>query len=351
MLNNDQSQEVGAGAIAIQSTGSVSITNVGLSFLEVKEIALTVFENNFYKLAGKAKETAMNRAEDVTEKFVKKLQVENPSGISKSEDPDFQHALFTVQQNYARSGDKDLGDLLIDLLVDRSKHDQRDILQIVLNESLSTAPKLTDSNLAILAACFLFKYTQSINILNHEKLGDYLDKRLLPFISKLNKNQASFQHLEFTGCGSIGLGANSLPSIFTLVYTGLFIKGFEKSEIESRNISSELITTYFIPCLNDVEKTQINALNKEVLEEKMKIGAIEADDRIKLLELFELNKMNEDEVKDKIISIRAYMQDFFEYWQSSSIKNFTLTSVGMAIGHANIKRLSGEFADLSIWIN
>jgi hypothetical protein len=28
-----------------------------------------------------------------------------------------------------------------------------------------------------------------------------------------------------------------------------------------------------------------------------------------------------------------------------------LTSVGISIGHANIKRLVGEFAKLSIWIN
>jgi len=33
------------------------------------------------------------------------------------------------------------------------------------------------------------------------------------------------------------------------------------------------------------------------------------------------------------------------------MKKFTLTSLGIAIGHANIKRLIGEFANLSIWIN
>lgn len=41
----------------------------------------------------------------------------------------------------------------------------------------------------------------------------------------------------------------------------------------------------------------------------------------------------------------------FETWSESAMKNFTLTSVGIAIGYANIKRLVGEFANLSIWIN
>jgi hypothetical protein len=45
------------------------------------------------------------------------------------------------------------------------------------------------------------------------------------------------------------------------------------------------------------------------------------------------------------------MSGLFETWSGSLMKNFTLTSVGIAIGHANIKRLIGEFANLSIWIN
>jgi hypothetical protein len=40
-----------------------------------------------------------------------------------------------------------------------------------------------------------------------------------------------------------------------------------------------------------------------------------------------------------------------EIWSGSSMKNFTLTSVGISIGHANIKKNLGEFTDLSIWIN
>ncbi|WP_376778330.1 LPO_1073/Vpar_1526 family protein [Stutzerimonas nitrititolerans] len=45
------------------------------------------------------------------------------------------------------------------------------------------------------------------------------------------------------------------------------------------------------------------------------------------------------------------MESVFDTWSDSPMKSFTMTSVGMAIGHANIKRLVGEFASLSIWIN
>src|SRR5690625_3839510 len=85
--------------------------NQGLSYSEVKEVALDVFKSNFYELSGIAKETARERAETITEEFLQKLNDENPSGFKKADDPDFQHALFTVQKEYARTGDEQLGDL------------------------------------------------------------------------------------------------------------------------------------------------------------------------------------------------------------------------------------------------
>ena len=61
--------------------------------------------------------------------------------------------------------------------------------------------------------------------------------------------------------------------------------------------------------------------------------------------------MSDEEVKKYIISTKSYMENVFDIWENSFIKDFTLTSVGIAIGHANVKRNIGEFTDLSIWIN
>lgn len=351
MLSKDQTQDVGDGATAIQAGGNVTVNNMGLTYSQVRDVALDVFRANFYELAGMAKETARARAEEVTEEFLKKLEKENPAGLSKSEDPDFQYALFTVQREYARNGDKDLGDLLVDLLVDRSKHDQRDILQIVLNECLVTAPKLTDTHLAALAVIFLFKYTQSHGVGNHQTFGEYLDKHLAPFVAKLTKSRSCYQHLEFSGCGSVGLAGNTLEGILGNVYQGQFLKGFDETEIANRSVSVGVDTRFFMPCLNDPTKLQVRANNKEVLEPYLDQQAVSADDKAKILQLFDLGKMSDAEIKEKVIAIRPYMAEVFETWTNSPLQTFTLTSVGIAIGHANIKRLIGEFADLAIWIN
>lgn len=352
MIDKNQNQDVGNNAIALQAGRDViNITHVGISTAEARTIALDVAKATFYELTGVAKETAAIRVEEITDQVIEKIKKEYPAGLQKAEDPDFQYALFTVQKEYARNGDKDLGDLLVDLLVDRSKQDQRDILQIVLNESLATAPKLTNTHLAALAVIFLLKYTQNTTIGSHQKLGDYFDKNLLPFGTKLSKNHAGYQHLEFSGCGSIGVTGNSLSGIFGKLYQGLFLKGFDLSDIEKKAVSAKLGPHFFIHCLNDSSKYQVNANSKETLDGQFEKHDVLLEDRTKILELFDRTIMNETEIKEKIIAIRPYMSDIFEIWNNSSMKNFTLTSVGMAIGHANIKRLVGEFANLSIWIN
>jgi hypothetical protein len=45
------------------------------------------------------------------------------------------------------------------------------------------------------------------------------------------------------------------------------------------------------------------------------------------------------------------MTQLYDRWQNSGMANFTLTSVGIAIAHANLRRRTGMSADLGIWIN
>lgn len=127
------------------------------------------------------------------------------------------------------------------------------------------------------------------------------------------------------------------------------MKGFDKSEITNRNLSID--PRFFSPCLNNPEKWQISVINKGILEQRLNNAEIESNEQKKIIKLFNLNKMSKTEIKEKCIQTRAYMETVFDVWSDSVMHNFQLTSVGIAIGHANIKRLVGEFTDLSIWIN
>lgn len=344
----DQNQIAGDNATNIQAGGAVTI-NQGLSYADARQIALDVFTGNFMQLAGEAADIARRRAEEITEEFLRKLQNQNPNGITQSKEPDFQHALFTIQKEYARCNDMELGNLLVDLLVDRTKHPSRSILQIVLNESLSVAPKLTADQLAALSIVFYFRYTIHNGTGNLYALLSAIDRYAIPFIDKLESKESCYQHLEYSGCGTIGIGKVDLGNIFRTNYSGFFSKGFDEKTFQSNKLEIPITHPIFRPCVNNSENFQTNALNEKAIElEAQKLG-IEKDLK-KIINLHNKTLMSSAEIKDLIIEKRPQMEKLFDAWEKT-LGRFTLTSVGIAIGHANIKKAAGEFTDLSIWIN
>lgn len=343
-----QIQKAGDNSTNLQAG---SITVQGLTVSEARQIALDVFRANFFELAGEAKEIARRRAEEITEDFLSKLQAENLDGLQQAQEPDFQHGLFTVQKEYARAGEPELGALLVDLLVDRTKQPTRNILQIVLNESLAVAPKLTPDQLAALSIVFLFKYTIQRGIGSHEALLDYLDHYVAPFVGHLSAKAAGFQHLEYSGCGTVGIGSVNLGEVFRIHYGGLFSKGFDRAQLEAKQVTIPNSSSMFIQCVNDPSRLQVNAINVDVIRSKCSEMSISSEDTEKLVALHNETLMAHNEVQEHIVKSRDYMNQVFEIWSNSSMNVFTLTSVGIAIGHANIKKTTGEFTDLSIWIN
>lgn len=348
-ISRGQAQNLAHDSTAIQAGGSVTlnVTNAGLTVTEVRQLALDVFKANFHDLKGAAKETAASRGEELTDKFLSKLEAENPAGLQQAESPDFQDALFTVQKEYAKAGDKDLGDLLVDLLVDRTKQVNRDMLQIVLNESLRTAPKVTNEQVALLSIAFFFRYAKMQNVDSDAMLVEHLQRNIAPLIDLLATSDASFQHLQFTACANVSLGEVQLVSVFLQTYPGLFSKGLELSRFADLNIPHEGMT---VQCLNDPTKVQVMGIDLDNLNRIMEQRGLAFEPQESYRVLFVENRMSANEVREKVVRIAPFMENVFTTWSDTKLKNLELTSVGIALGHANIKRIAGGFADLSIWI-
>jgi len=98
---------------------------------ERRVVFIDLEQHDGVRVRGAAQQTAETRGNAIADKFLTKLETENPDSLKQAEAPDFQDAFFTVQKEYAKSGDEDLGNLLVNLLVDRSKQKVRDIKQIV----------------------------------------------------------------------------------------------------------------------------------------------------------------------------------------------------------------------------
>ncbi len=351
MTDNDQTQSAADGSTALQA-GRDILVQQGLSYQDARQVAHDVFEANFYRLSVVARDVASQRAEYITERFLEKLSAENPAGLQQANDPAFQHALFTVQREHAKAGDEDLGDLLVDLLVDRSKQEQRGLLQLVLDESLQTAPKLTDGQLSVLAVAFAIRYTQNAAIFSHEALGRHFDKYILPFEARLAVSQSSFAHLDFTGCGTTNVLMDyPIEDMLLTSYTALFFKGLSREEVESLGLSGGLDLRVFMPCMNDPEKFQVRVRSVDELDNTLRKAGVLQSDIDKVRPLYESNRMTGEQVRRKVLEIRPAMAPVLDKWSSSPMKSLSLTSVGQAIGHANLKRLAGDIGSLDGWIN
>jgi len=348
-MSDKQVQKSGDDSVNIQ-VKSVNVQK-GLTYLDVKEIALDVFKNNFEHLSVVAADTAKKRAEEITGNFLHELEKRNREALNQAQDPDFQYSLFTVQKEYAKSGDKDLGDLLVDILVERTKVEQRGLLQIVLNESLAVAPKLTNSQLCALSIIFSIKYTRDLRMNSLDMIVHYLSQRLSPFAIDLPKSQASYQHLEFAGCGSISIGSSNINKIFKIRYPGVFTKGFSKEQFDNKIAQISGSEKLLIPCLRDNSLFQFNASDFETLKNKTKEEGNSETEYAKIEAFWKKYLISDEELKKELIKKDVNMAIIYDVWENTPMKNMTLTSVGIAIAHAYTRSKTGNTSDLSVWIN
>ncbi len=343
----DQSQKSGDSSFSIQAK-TISITT-GITYSEAKEIALDVFKTNFIQLKGEALQLVDARAEELLTSYLEKLQNEKPGAIGAMADPDVQYAIFESQKAYARSGKKELGDLLVDILVERTKRNDEELKKIVLNECIEAAPKLTESQINVLTLRFLICHTQKNDIATISDFHNYFVDYVKPFCNKLTRHISDYQHLNYTGCASISMGSNDLHGILSKTYQGLLTKGFDQKELDSQTLSEDQKKKLIIPCLRDPSKFQLNTRAEEEFTEKAKEAGLTDGQRDTLLS-FNRRVLSTGELDTELIKADPIMQDFISCWRKSQFKSMDLTSVGIAIAVANVKKTIGESIDLSIWI-
>lgn len=343
-----QAQEVGDRSVAVVAGGDVSII-AGLDAGQVIDIFNSLFRANFLVMKDQAADEAWRRAQDFLQKFLASLEKYNKAGLAQASNVGFQLALFNAQKNFACSGDCDVGDVLVDLLVERTKVPERDLLQIVIDQSLETAPKLTRNQVDALGIIFLLRHTAYSQINSKEALATHLDTYLRPLTENFSLSRPSLQHMEFAGCGTIGITSATIPGLMLHSYNGLFHKGIHEVSIDREQFSAEF-NSLIVPCPNGQDRVQVGVINIDILEREIIARSIQPDEAIHLRQIWGANVMSEQEVAELLIGMRLYMRDIIPMWKNAEMSNFPLTSVGMALGHASLRRKGLEMAPLSTWI-
>jgi hypothetical protein len=180
---------------------------VGINYHDAKEIALDVFKKNFLKLSEQAANTALQRAEELVKDFLNNLYDKNIEIIEKLQNPAVQYSLFNVEREYAKSGDNELKQQLLYLLIERTLSKERTLKQIVLDEAIETLPKLSVEQLNFLSFVFI---TDNLTVkLFQNKFAKDNDFDINEIINKLKKfcdfstkdlRKHVVGHLQYLGC-------------------------------------------------------------------------------------------------------------------------------------------------------
>ena len=297
MKDKTQNQKSGNDSVNYQAE---TINQCGLSYKDVKDIALDIFKNNFLVFSDEAKQITINRAEELTNGFLNDIRKKNPNLLNAVQEPSMQYALYSAQKSYAISGDKNTANILVDILIERAGQDERNLAQIVLDESLEIVPKLTINQLDILSTIYLIKYPiKKIN--NLEKLNCFLKNDIKPFTEINAERESDYIHLVYCNCGSL------LDSDGVLTFKRKY------------RIEEFLWENY-----------------KDIFYDELKIEKDKSEN-------------SKSEVKNFLVEQSELMKKLYEIWSNSEMPSMKLTSVGITLAQANLKKRTEMPFDLSVF--
>lgn len=223
------------------------------------------------------------------------------------------------------------------LLVDRARVKQRDLQQIVLNESLTVAPKLTPDQLDALSLIFILKHGALPRV---EGVADFhlvLDDLVLPFVAGASHRPSAYQHLEYVGCAVKNALAIDAHIPFTQRYPGLFTKGFPADYgfkylkvTEAQQEQLTIPARHKVPDRPDLDLVQINATDDEAEDELIERLRIDPGSVPRLKQLQKENLLSLEEVRGYLIETRHEIARYFDIWAGMLINSMTLTTVGIA---------------------
>lgn len=350
MSKIENNQKAGESSRNYQA-GRDIVVHQGVSYADAHEIALNIFQAALPQLMDHARETARERAEEITDEFLDRLDSEQQDAFESLADPDVQVSLSEAQKGYARTGDGDLRESLVELLVRRVGEEAGNLRSIALNEAIASTPKLTEGQRRAIAWVFFVRHTRPANINTIDGFYAILRNASLALAGDVPKSTVDYQHIEYVGAGAVSVREFNIYSSLTSGVEGLFTTGFLEGEVEEglwREMKDENLLQ---PCLRDPRKIQIRILGSEDVKPILSEHGL-AHLESKVHEAMQLGLMDSESIEQEILLKVPEMENVLKSWcdQESALNKLTLTSVGIALGYAYWQRMTKDNAPLSMWL-
>jgi hypothetical protein len=336
----------------IENKPEIQIINQGITPSEAIKLINTVLDQRLVSLENKAREYYQERRHEFVRFLTDKIKELPEEEISKLQDPDTQLALIDAANISGRKQNSELRNLLSNLVIKRIKNDnsgKEELKNIVFNEAISTINKLTVDQLKIITLCYLLKYAFNRKINSWSALDEYLNTRVKPFTGFKNTD-TEFRHVEYAGCGSIGLVSWNILNVFKFNYSFLFLKLFPKQTVDKISIPDEIKNQLFVLDPKE-DKYIITVKNINDLDKYLNQNSRDENLNNKIIKIFKSNLIEDIEVKENLIKETVLGKDIINLIDNTDLKHLSLTSVGIAIAITYYEQTTRDNLDIDVWIN
>ncbi len=235
----------------------------------------------------------------------------------------------------------------------RAGQEERDLKTHVLNQAISTLPKLTSQQRAALVVVFFVRNSRFVGPLELATYYQYVTDYLGPFVESMSEKRSDTLYMQYTGVGSISIASITLDMAFYESAFGYFSNGFLRG-VEGLPLAvtpSPWVAhiddpEIFMPCLRDPSKLQLRARSTGDVAELARKNSLPD-----LVTYQATGRMQPDEIRDDLISHVPPLAKLFDNWDSSGLSHFELTAVGIAIAHACQRRLTNSSAPLDTFLS
>ena len=283
------------------------------------------------------------------EKTIDKISSLKQELLQRFNEPAIQMALNETFKSHITTGDEELEEDLIDLLIERLNAQDRTTEQAIIDEARRIIPKLSHATIALLA---VIVFSKIVFPYNKGKL-ETLIKKLSPTICKI-KNIAIIdtEYLKQAGCGSGNqmMIVNSpleqtLRGAYELIFREPMLLN-NLNEILQKYSSGDLnrakvILSLFV--LSEDNKFLATIPRQQSINEQV-YSIINQDDISSIIGDYKsyTRAFTEDEIKNYFINIDNNWQYVFQLFNQNHIQSLRLTPVGVFIGIRQLSKICGE---------
>ncbi|WP_068275550.1 LPO_1073/Vpar_1526 family protein [Aldersonia kunmingensis] len=345
----DQHQEGGDNSNLYQGQ-SLEVHNYGITAQEARDIAKGVFYENYLTLNGRALEEVHRRIDEFANLFLAKLSEAPQQSINNFDTARMLSATYKAQRQYVENGDQELAEMLADFLIAMAAEEPRSLNDIVLNQAVEVASKLTPSQIDGLVSILNVLWVEVDDYpTSGSDVFDFLHTQLTPYYGRIPQRSAEYEYMSALGVVSERPVSASPYQWLANGYPGVFVKGFSLDSLEPE---LKLYTMppreggqYFEPLPENENLFRIKLAEARRIVANRRADPYNATRSAGALERL-LNKcdLEPQQIRESCRKHWPELAAFLDVMQESRAMDYRPNSVGIAIGHAAWRRHNPEIS-------